>query len=99
MSFFASLSRFLGLSGGADPAAETRRLRLRVETLERQVEALAKAGQVDLSRLAPPPLVSGGVMDLVREGKTMHAIKLHREETGLGLREAKNNVDEAARRL
>jgi len=45
------------------------------------------AGELDLD-----------VVQLINSGKKIHAIKLHRERTGLGLAEAKDAVDEFERR-
>ena len=38
-------------------------------------------------------LPSSEVLDLIRQGKKIAAIKLYREQTGAGLKEAKNAVD------
>lgn len=40
--------------------------------------------------------LSEPVMQAIRSGRTIHAIKLLREETGLGLKEAKDVVDREA---
>lgn len=55
------------------------------------------------------PMPSGGlptvdsppseIVDLIREGRAIEAIKLWRERTGLGLGEAKRDIDEIARRF
>ena len=42
---------------------------------------------------APPVEPGGSVEALIREGKMIDAIKLHRQLTGCGLREAKDAVD------
>ena len=44
----------------------------------------------------PPPsqvVASGPVADLLREGKKLEAIKLLKEQTGVGLKEAKDAVE------
>lgn len=46
----------------------------------------------------PPPTMAGGVasdsvMQFVRQGQPIHAIKQYREETSAGLRDAKKVVD------
>lgn len=44
----------------------------------------------------PPPsqiLATGAVADLLREGRKIEAIKLFREQTGVGLKEAKDAVE------
>jgi large subunit ribosomal protein L7/L12 len=51
---------------------------------------------VDLPRPPPPPsqvVASGPVADLLREGKKLEAIKLLKEQTGVGLKEAKDAVE------
>lgn len=94
------LASYLGLTGGFDAQSEVRRLRREVAVLTEQVDMLARAANVDLSRVQPPPPVSHTVLGLLAQGKDIAAIKAHREETGLGLAEAKQDVDEAkARRL
>ncbi len=94
------LSSYLGLTGGFDAQSEVRRLRREVDLLKQQVEMLARAQQVDLGRVQPPLPVSKAVIALLAQGKDIAAIKAHREETGLGLAEAKQDIDEAkARRL
>jgi len=39
------------------------------------------------------------IVDLLRRGKKIEAIKVHREQTGSGLKEAKDVVEEVERRL
>lgn len=43
--------------------------------------------------LEPPSTLSPAVRDLLRQGKKINAIKAYREETGAGLREAKDAVE------
>jgi ribosomal protein L7/L12 len=68
-------------------------LKIRVSRLERQVEFLLRhLGLPD--RTGEPDVVAGEVLALKRAGRTIEAIKLYREATGLGLREAKDYVDQ-----
>ncbi len=64
----------------------------RVAKLERQVtfllEHLGLEYEEDLTEGASPE-----VLELMRRGKKIDAIKLFREETGLGLKEAKDFID------
>ena len=83
---------FLGLNAGTDPVAENARLRRRVDLLEAQVAELAHRSGVTL-RATPPPAVSTEVRTLAQRGDVIRAIKLHREQTGLGLKAAKDDVD------
>ena len=88
------IANFLGLTGGVDTEREVVRLRRRVATLEAQVEELARATGADLRFVAPEPAVSDEVRQLALSGRQIAAIKLHREQTGAGLAEAKQHVDE-----
>jgi len=60
--------------------------------LERKLDALLKHAGVD-----PWPQVSGEIGELVRQGRKIEAIKLYREQTGAGLKEAKDRVEEMER--
>ena len=71
---------------------EVLELRLRVVKLERQVAFLLD--HLSLAyREEPDAGVSPEIIELVRRGKKIQAIKLFRQETGVGLREAKEFVD------
>lgn len=79
---------------GAGSAARITALSYRLRRLERCVEAVA----LHLGVALPPEPVEGSpaVRQLVREGKQIKAIKLHRDETGLGLADAKAAVERIA---
>lgn len=95
--------------GGASDADRARvaELERRVATLEAQVASLLAARPT--SSAMPPgvptagaPAVAGTpvepawlqeVRELRRAGKTIHAIKLYRENTGVGLKQAKDAVE------
>ncbi len=69
-----------------------------VARLREQVEAIARhigLGQLEAASSGPSPAIA----DAIRSGNKILAIKLHREETGVGLRESKNAVEEMARQL
>lgn len=79
-------------------------LKRRVKDLERRVAALERAAFAAGRHVphAPPPtpvgvpsetLASGTVQNLVMQGRKIEAIKALREETGLGLKQAKEIVD------
>jgi ribosomal protein L7/L12 len=73
-------------------------LRRRVEELERRVAALEwaarGAGQPVAPAAEPNSMgVSAEVQQLVMQDKKIQAIKLLREQNGLGLKEAKDIVD------
>lgn len=81
-------------------------LRRRVEELERRVAQLewALRGAGPNAETAPPmhapavsgPPVSPEVVQLALAGKKIQAIKVLREQTGLGLKESKDIVDALA---
>ena len=68
------------------------KLKQKVRTLEYQLNFI-----LDHLQLIPPrepePRVSPEILDLVRDGRKIEAIKLYREETGVGLKEAKDYID------
>ncbi|WP_114561579.1 ribosomal protein L7/L12 [Desertihabitans aurantiacus] len=69
-------------------------LQLRVSQLERMVQELARRAGVDPSGLADQVSpVSARVRGLAGQGRTIEAIRVVREETGLGLAEAKRLVE------
>ena len=67
-------------------------LRQRVEKLERQVAFLMENLGVEYQD-EPNQGVSTEIMDLVRSGRKIQAIKLFRQETGAGLKSAKEFID------
>lgn len=72
-------------------------LRRRVELLEAQVQALAQFTGIDPNHLpSQADTVSAEVRALVEQGKTVQAVKVHREQTGLDLLTAKRDVDAIA---
>jgi large subunit ribosomal protein L7/L12 len=93
----------MGLFGRADNVddVDDGGLRRRVDDLERRVAALEWALRgADAQTEAAPAATSGGgwqvspeVVQLARAGKKIQAIKLLREQTGLGLKESKDIVD------
>jgi len=78
-------------------------LRRRVEELERRVAQLEWTLRGAGSSAEPAPVPAGGqpqvspeVLQLALQGKKIQAIKILREQTGLGLKESKDIVDELA---
>jgi ribosomal protein L7/L12 len=75
----------------------------RIERLERQVQYLLRFAGVDPDAAAsdfmafgagsPSPAASPEIVALVRSGKPIQAIKLYRQMTGAGLKEAKDAID------
>ncbi|HET6326310.1 MAG TPA: ribosomal protein L7/L12 [Planctomycetaceae bacterium] len=60
------------------------------------VEALEREGSLPTPRKASSG-ADADVLDLLRAGQKIRAIKLYRDKTGVGLAEAKNAVEELAR--
>ena len=67
-------------------------LRQRVAKLERQIAFLLERLSLETPE-EPDQGVSPEIIDLVRRGKKIQAIKLFRQETGAGLRDAKEFID------
>jgi large subunit ribosomal protein L7/L12 len=88
-----------GSSSTSDPQVEVdlNHLRDRVARLEAQVaQLLAGAPAADSGApgdAAPAPAYLDEVRALKAQGKVIHAIKVYREATGAGLREAKEHVE------
>lgn len=75
------------------PLAE---LKARIADLERKVDWLYRhSGYGSAYPLEPIPDggVSQQILDLVRRGRKIEAIKVYREQTGVGLKEAKDVID------
>jgi ribosomal protein L7/L12 len=67
-------------------------LRRRVEKLERLVTLLVEEVGLECDE-KPGPDISSVIKDLVHKDELIEAIKLYREETGVGLKEAKAFVE------
>jgi len=69
-------------------------LEQRLARLEAQVAQLSRQGSSGQPALPlPPEPWMAEVQALRRSGKLIHAIKLYREHTGVGLKEAKDAVE------
>jgi ribosomal protein L7/L12 len=80
--------------GGANDADRHRiaELERRVARLEAQLAQLA-SDPASAAHLPAAEAWRDEVQALRRDGKTLHAIKLYRERTGVGLKEAKDAVE------
>ena len=76
-------------------------LKAEVARLAHLVEQLYYRSGIPVASPGTPSIDSppSAVIDLVREGRLIEAIKLWRELTGQGLGEAKRDIDELKRRL
>ncbi|NPD03413.1 hypothetical protein HN031_01790 [Nocardioides sp. zg-1308] len=80
-------------SGNDADRARIAELERRVARLEAQLAQLAAAGSAGTPAAVPAEPWMAEVQALRRAGKTIHAIKLYRDHTGVGLKEAKDAVD------
>lgn len=91
----------MGIFGRSDDGLDDGGLRRRVEELERRVAALewalrgagprTETASMPVPSAAGPP-ISPEVVQLALAGKKIEAIKVLREQTGLGLKESKDIV-------
>lgn len=81
---------FLLFTGSSAYAMLKRGDRARFARLERKQDAILKHLGIDVHQFET---ISDEVKKLADEGRKIHAIKLHREQTGLGLRDAKEDVE------
>ncbi|OYN85256.1 ribosomal L7/L12 family protein [Parenemella sanctibonifatiensis] len=78
---------------GSSDREELAALRRQVATQQQMIQLLAAHVGVDLAMMDPYAL-SAEVRALVAQGKKIEAIKVYRQETGVGLAEAKRRVEE-----
>lgn len=84
---------------GSAGASEHIALQRRVAVLEAQLAELAKFTGIDVTRLpSQVDVLSAQCKQLALQGQTIHAIKLHREQTGADLLTAKTDVEDFLRR-
>ena len=74
-------------------------LEARIEQLERTVERLVEQfdhqdDSYSFRSMQKPSSVHPDVIRYIQEGKKINAIKVYREHTGVGLKEAKDAVDQ-----
>ena len=81
---------FLVFTGSSAYAALRPRDRARLFRLERKLDAVIKHLNIDVSQL---DAISDVAKRLADQGEKIQAIKAHREQTGLGLADAKDDVE------
>jgi ribosomal protein L7/L12 len=105
----AALAAFIGAKVASSGKADAARL----AQLEKKVDQLLSQAGPDTnaylqSSVGNPPnafsasvsitgAASADIMDLIRRGRKIEAIKLYREQTGVGLKEAKDAVEQIER--
>ncbi len=72
---------------------EIRNLQDRINELERRVDLLYDRLNMGYSRGSNSALLDSRVIDAIRQGNKIEAIKVYRELTGLDLREAKEAIE------
>jgi hypothetical protein len=87
------LTAVVGLLGARMNKIELRIAKL--STVEAKLDLLLKLAEVEYD---PYQNVPGVVADAIRSGNKIEAIKRYREATAVGLKEAKNFVEEVQRR-
>jgi hypothetical protein len=87
------LTAVVGLLGARMSKIELRIARL--FTVEAKLDLLLRLAEVEYD---PYQNVPGAVADAIRSGNKIEAIKRYREATAVGLKDAKNFVEEVQRR-
>lgn len=82
-------------SKGSSPGVgDNAALQDRVSRLEQKLDAIQRALAIDSPAAGPlPPDARAAILDLIRRGNKIEAIKVMREKTGFGLKEAKDAVE------
>ncbi len=92
--FLLWLVLFITIMGRTQGIDELQR---RLTRLEKKTDAIMQ--HLGLAYEPPAPSGSDTVTGLIRAGKKIEAIKIYREETGAGLKEAKDAVEAIQDRL
>ena len=81
------------LAGGSAFAAQRPADNARIRRLEQKVDAIIEKLGIELPNSITNSGLSAEARQLADAGQKIPAIKLHREQTGLGLKEAKDAVE------
>jgi ribosomal protein L7/L12 len=80
-----------------DTGMDAAELGVRIRVLEDKVDAIMRHLGIAHPMGSSDPRTMPDVMRAMYAGRTIEAIKLYRHRTGVGLKEAKNAIDEARR--
>jgi ribosomal L7/L12-like protein len=89
----ALLGFLLTALAGTSSALFRPRDRARLRRIESKVDLILGHHRIQVPDTGPASGLSADVRQLADDGKKIEAIKLYREETGLGLKEAKDAVE------
>ena len=79
---------------GADDSTRLTRLEARVKRLEKMLEALLARLDIEPEEVEPPASqIDPAIRSALLQGNKILAIKLYREQTGLGLKDSKDAID------
>ena len=73
-------------------------LRARINELEDRLKFIYSKLEIEYPE-NPDPIMSPKIQDALRHGNKIEAIKIYRELTGVGLAEAKDEIDKAERSI
>ena len=95
-SFFVGLvvGGLIAIAGGLRMASGDRRMR-ELSRIEAKLDALLEHEKIPFD---PYSRVPSSVIDALRRGQKIEAIKAYREATGAGLKEAKEYIDDVQNR-
>ena len=75
--------------------ADIQLLKSRINELEDRLKFLYRRLNIDYADPNSDPTLSPQILDALRRGNKIEAIKIYRELTGVGLAEAKDVIDKA----
>ncbi len=88
------------LFGGTHEHERITRLEARIARLEAKIDAILRHLGIEAEQVASPPSPEQQeLLELLRQGHKLHAIKRYRELYGVGLKEAKDAIEALAREM
>ena len=79
--------------------ADIQLLKSRINELEDRLNFLYRRLNIEYTDSNSDPIFSPQIQDALRRGNKIEAIRIYREQTGVGLAEAKQAIDGIASRL